>query len=422
MVKYLFSTLPLTLLSLFLITTTTPLKAQSKTETKLYNSSITKGDIKSLNKFIAKYPTSVYIPTIKRKIDSLEYHSINQNSHTDLYDYIRSKRDPYFEQLAINQLIKISKSKTINAKDIASKIITEDTQFSIAINHLGKEKILSLITPTNNSPSYTIKILEQENDNWKESHQITEPINTTLSNDFLFLLYDTPKAIFIKERQYIHYSYVTISTKISPLSGLEDNIIDFTSNLLDITSNTIFSALYCGYRDITQPFDINNFKIHGHIRTANIGAHEVSNELTYLYKYLYTHPSLLRFDESKIKSQYTIEWWYNNNPEDYDSVTLIPLLEEDELVKEFKKYKDSEKMGDWIINYYNILKNTVVIGYNTKSKEYSLIWCQQLPKKKGDKELQSIYHEKGNIMTIYNYIGKTSQKIKINLSTKKIIK
>ena len=36
--------------------------AQSKAETKLYNSALAKGDLKTANKFLAKFPNSVYAP------------------------------------------------------------------------------------------------------------------------------------------------------------------------------------------------------------------------------------------------------------------------------------------------------------------------------------------------------------------------
>ena len=49
----------------------TPLLAQKKGETKLFKNTIAKGDTTSFNKFLAKYPNSVYAPTIQAKKDSL---------------------------------------------------------------------------------------------------------------------------------------------------------------------------------------------------------------------------------------------------------------------------------------------------------------------------------------------------------------
>ena len=45
--------------------------AQKKSETKLFNKTVAAGDTTSFNKFLAKYPNSVYSPIIQAKKDSL---------------------------------------------------------------------------------------------------------------------------------------------------------------------------------------------------------------------------------------------------------------------------------------------------------------------------------------------------------------
>ena len=54
-------------------------QAQSKAETKLYNTALAKQDLKSANKFLAKFPNSTYAPKITRLRDSIVFSNIDPN-------------------------------------------------------------------------------------------------------------------------------------------------------------------------------------------------------------------------------------------------------------------------------------------------------------------------------------------------------
>ena len=56
--------------------------AQSKAETKLYNTVMTKRDLKNANKFLSKFPSSQYAPAVQKVKDSIGFYSLDQNDVT----------------------------------------------------------------------------------------------------------------------------------------------------------------------------------------------------------------------------------------------------------------------------------------------------------------------------------------------------
>ena len=68
----------------------------------------------------------------------------------------------------------------------------------------------------------------------------------------------------------------------------------------------------------------------------------------------------------------------------------------------------------------DVFNNTIVVVLNNQTKQYSLAMCQPTPSSDKDLELNTFYGEKGNILALYYFKGKTSVKKRINLLSKKI--
>jgi hypothetical protein len=57
---------------------------------------------------------------------------------------------------------------------------------------------------------------------------------------------------------------------------------------------------------------------------------------------------------------------------------------------------------------------------HNQTKEYALAMCQATPKNTNDFELNTFYGEKGNILALYYFKGKSSVKKRLNLASKKL--
>lgn len=81
---------------------------QSKGETKLYNSVISKGDIKGYNKFLKKYPSSVYAPKITRILDSIDYSAVDKEDISACVKYMAAKPNSAFFQDAEQRVFSLA--------------------------------------------------------------------------------------------------------------------------------------------------------------------------------------------------------------------------------------------------------------------------------------------------------------------------
>ena len=96
------------------LSATSTLTAQTKAETKLYNTTIAKGDLKNANKFLAKFPSSTYAPKIQRLKDSLVFNNLNANDVLAYISFVEENPTSFFKAAANK---KIEELNTSNISD-----------------------------------------------------------------------------------------------------------------------------------------------------------------------------------------------------------------------------------------------------------------------------------------------------------------
>ncbi|MBR2477373.1 MAG: hypothetical protein IKB48_00745, partial [Bacteroidales bacterium] len=94
----------------FVCVAASPISAQTKAETKLYNTAISKGDLKSANKFLAKFPQSVYAPKIQRLKDSIVFHTLDANDVTAYISFVEQNPKSYFRAQANSKIAELNRS------------------------------------------------------------------------------------------------------------------------------------------------------------------------------------------------------------------------------------------------------------------------------------------------------------------------
>ena len=97
--------------------------AQTKGETKLYKTTVAKGDLKSLNKFLAKYPTSVYAPEITKLKDSITFFNLNSNDVVAYMEFCKQHPESYYLYAANKKIQELNTSSISDAeaREIAAK-------------------------------------------------------------------------------------------------------------------------------------------------------------------------------------------------------------------------------------------------------------------------------------------------------------
>lgn len=70
--------------------------SQSRGETRQYKSAVSKGDMKGYEKFLKKYPNSVYAPKINHIIDSVNFSKVNKSDISSCLSFICTYPDSHY--------------------------------------------------------------------------------------------------------------------------------------------------------------------------------------------------------------------------------------------------------------------------------------------------------------------------------------
>ena len=390
-----------------------PLAAQTKSETKLYKTVLAKKDLKNANKFLNKFPNSIYTPTVQRIKDSVVFYALDNNDVTAYMNFVKENPKSAFAAQANGKIELLNTSSISNpeAFSIATQygIPAENILGVKGVKNLNKEHVVTILKPQNGN--YTIVTLAQNNGTWEQAATLTEPVYT---NDYqLNNLKLTPElySATVGGMQHLFFAYTNTCMEADTRSNIPNNNIEYVANLYSLTDNAVYNVLYSG-KNIGD-------EIFGSTMDSAQGGMMATPQTTWLFKHLRTNQNLKPFDKSLFLTQQTIEWWYENNPKNAGNLQFGVIPEESELVNRFKEYKEKENVGQYTVAMFDICHNTVVVVYNKADKKYSLALCQTTPVNKTDLELGSFYGEKGNTLVLYFYKGKETIKKRLNLGSKR---
>lgn len=351
--------------ALFIMVPSTSLSAQSRSETSQFNKTMKKPSVKAADKFLKKYPSSVYAPKVQQMKDSLLYlvfveQNVSQISH----------------ETALN---------------VAGKALD-----AIGWKKDGKEHILAL------EDDFSLRVLSPEGqlEERRFLHVYTMDGLTHVPVLVQPLEIITP---FGKQRQLIHFSYRLGDTEwVEALYEPNE----------DLLSQAIFygTALPEGRIEGQSPE-----MMEGVVQTA---------EISWLAGRLRENPALVPLSKADLLTDTAIQWWLTKNPKAETTATKLSfgqLDPESSIVEAFKKAR-KEKGKTVNAAQFNVRGYTVICIQNRKEGNYTLVWCEPVCKnKKTDKYLDTFFFESdGTTLDLIYYKAKTTFKIKIALPSQAV--
>lgn len=374
--------------------------AQKKSETKLYKAVIAKGDTLSFNKFLAKYPKSVYAPSIAAKKDSL----------------IKSYNTTIYSIEQANSFFKEAVLAATNANAVAGKDF-------IALPHRKNniEYITGIVAPEADSP-YTFKTvkLKQECGAWSTVSEKTVP--RYIQDDELELFAFVPlksierkgaeiERVTVGPEDFLKFNYINYTNATDSRSKWQNNNAELVSNMVSLSDGTVYNAMFSG--------EICSQTLYGSCKDAIQGGMLATSQINYLVREFASHPALAPANKERELTKEAINWWYENNPQGKTTLDFGVLEKEHPIVKAFLADKYKESSANNTAAFFNIMETTVLCVYNKNTGQYLLVWCEpQVKESKNAKELNTIYFEKGNTIVLYYYQGNRTFKERINLGTR----
>ena len=401
-------------LAAFVCIASSPLSAQTKAETKLYNTAISKGDLKSANKFLAKFPQSAYAPKIQRLKDSIVFNALDADDVTAYISFLEQNPKSYFRAQANSRISELNRSGIDDAQAmeiaLGAGLQREKILAAKGVKNRNRENVVAVLAPEGGF--YKIAVISQNGGNWEVSNTIQEQIYTNDSELEEFALLPGAEAVTINGAQHLSFCYTNSSSKADKRSRIPNNNCELAANLYSLDDNSIYNVLFSGRME--------NGTLYGSTMESAQSGLMANPQQAYLLRQLKGMETLKPYDKELFRTRETIQWWYENNPQNAGNLQFGIIPDNSELATRFKEYKEKETVGQYVVSMFDICHNTVVVVYNKADKVYSLALCQPVPQNDKDLELNTFYGEKGNTLVLYYYQGKNAIKKRLNLGSKRM--
>ena len=381
----------LCLLGLFL--SAAPLGAQTRQETSLYTQTLRKPTVKNAEKFLKKYPSSVYAPKIVRLRDSLVFFALDPEDAAGVLAFRENYPDSYFSPQALER-IHIHNTSTLT-KEQAREAVGECLD-AVGWKKDNVEHILAL------GPGLYLRILAP--DGTQES----------VRDIPVYSLQDAPGAFSLAMpleitspfggRNYLHFAYLNGDSEYVELLYMPEE---------DIVQQALF------YGNPLPKKEGEPYRIEGQCPEKMEGL-QLSAEVGWICSRFAENGSLVQISKADLLTDNAIRWWLEHNPKADTSASRLSfgvLDPESSVVAEFRKAR-KEKGRGYSAAFFNIRGYTVICSQSRSSGEYSLVWCEPVCKNpKRDKKLNSIYFE-GDVLNLFYYKGNSTFKLRISLASK----
>lgn len=352
---------------------------QSKAEISLYGKTLTKPSVKAADKFLKKFPESVYAPEIRHLKDSLQTAEFQKKN-----------------------LSKISKDEALK-KANASVGSTSKCLDAIGWKKDGVEHILVLtvlqgaVAPT----ELTLRFLSPDG---SPQNSRAIPVYTLQDPQKPFELALPLQVVspLGPRRNYLHFGYY---------NGKEE----YVEVLYLPEEDILHQAMFYG-----NPVGKDQQRIEGQSPEMMEGL-QLTPETSWLVDRLKNNPSLIPISKADYLTDAAIRWWLEKNHGAGSKSTRISfgrLDPESSIVQAYSK-QAKEKGKNCNAALFDIRGYTVVCVRSRTDGECSLAWCEPVCRNRNrDKLLNTIYFESDGVtLVLFYYKGKTTFKYRLSTAS-----
>ena len=358
---------PIRISIIILLMTLAPIcaTAQTRGETRQFGKLAGNPTMKAVEKFLKKYPESVYAPKVLNIKDSL---------------------------------IRIDNTSLITREQALG--LAGECLDAIGWKKDGREHILAL------DKDVTLRILSP--DGTREAERIIPiysmedaPAPATISIPMEII---TP----LGNRYYLHFAYLNGASEYVEVLYLPEE---------DILNQAIF------YGNPLKPANGEAYRIEGQSPEGIEGLNPTA-EVRWLLGRFWENPSLVPIAKADLLTDNAIKWWLERNPKAETSATRLTfgrLDPESSIVAAYKKAR-KEKGKSFNAALFDIRGYTVICAADRRSGDYTLVWCEPVCMDTNrDKFLNNIYFEKdGNVLDLFYYKGRITFKLRISMASQAV--
>lgn len=357
--------------------------AQTKAETRLYGKTLAKPSLEAYDKFLKRYPESVYAAEISARKDTL---------------------------------LNITPYTPADAEAIAAGILPSGSVFrAFPERRSAVDMIYAVCISASDLDEAHVRLytLELGTDGW------------ILNNS-----YETPSSGFQPgtEKQFTDS---TCSFRIAAKSCFRINYLAFvpgTGKISYVSGTWIpqddsYTEVKFSGKDIRQPGDSLAYRIEGRSNESSLVNTDMP-AIKLMIADMQKNPGLVQIPEGDYITDAAIEWWIDNNPNAMTSaktVSMSILPENSSLVERFNTEKDKKSSSKYTAALFDIRGYSVIVAKQKSDGKYLLAWAE--PECKDhyrDRLLNNILFDDANTLKMYYYHGRQHFDYELNLTSKTI--
>ncbi len=379
--------------------------AQTKAETDLYNKTLKKPTVKAFDKFLKKYPESVYAPELMTMRDSTLFAAVDQEDVLAVRAFMAEHpsspiRDKVVEVLRRNNTSSVSRADACGIAGMDAVGFKMDNHEYIVGVNIAQQGYISVST-------YSTEGIKIGDDRVIAMQQMGDVAGTRFA--------DSLCVVEVRFDNMLTFSYIN-----DCVNGEQEHV----TVLYDYRNDNAYSAVFYGVDILTQPSD-NAYGIEG-LCSESVSAGIRTAEQMWVLDRVNSNSSLVPISEANLLTDNSIKWWYDNNAGISSSAVRLNFGILDPKSSLITAYGNASavKGEKYDAALFDFRGNTVIVACSKQSGEYLLVWCEPVCKNKDtDKLLNTIYFE-GNKSTLvmFYYEGRTTYKYRLNLADKSLRK
>ena len=388
-----------------------PLCAQSPAETKLYNKTLKKPSVKAYDKFLSKYPSSVYSLEILTLRDSTLFAAVDREDAGAVTAFLEAHPDTPLageigEIIARHNTSPLSKEEALSAV----RALVPGAADAVGWRRANRDYAIGLSAEGNALRLYRCAL--GADGAWTLA-DTSSPERYNLDSKLVDCRLDGPvELVEINDKKYLSFNYIN--------SAENNKGIEYVASLYEPVDGSVSHAMFYG-RDMSGG---DGLKIEGQCPEAL--SMVVLPENAWLLNRINSDSRLVPIAKADALTDDSIAWWLEKNPEAETRASRLnfgALDEESSLVAGFKtaRSRDKDSSKGFTAAMFDIRDYTVIVAYSKTYKNYILVWCEPVCKNKNrDKLLNNIYFEDDNTLALFYYKGRTTFKNRINLASRSI--
>ena len=364
--------------ALLLLLAAAPLAAQKKAETKLYDRTIAAPSLAAFDKFLKKYPTSVYAADILARKDTL---------------------------------LNITPYDEAQAAAIVGTLLPGGAQFrAIADRREAVDRIYAICLDGEGLALDQVRIVTfvDGRNGWEQEGVYDAPA-TDAEGMTARAFVDGTSVVSIRGTRYLFFHYLMEGAQPAYVAAAYAPQTDE------------FGCVSFRGKDIRSGGE--PYRLSGRSDEALLSGMD-RPWMRLLLKDIQDNPALEQIPENFYLTDAAIDWWLTQNPDALTTATHMKfniLQPESSLVEEFSNVKGKKNSSKYSAAMFDHRGYTVIVVYQKADENYVLAWAEpECQDHYRDRLLNSIAFDDANTLAMSYYHGNRTFKYRLNLTSKNL--